>query len=130
MTSQLRPLTDPSSVVDHVGVSASVIRFWLTSWQRTDEHLPMSHIAGGNAFAVCNEINVESSGGLNLWSCRRGKLVTLWSACASAETGAIALSTSRIKQEPAPSRGRGRVTEAWAYLRLRVLIRKSPTGPQ
>ena len=32
-------------VADHVGVSASVIRFWLTPWQRTDEHLPMSHIA-------------------------------------------------------------------------------------
>jgi hypothetical protein len=32
-------------VADHVGVSNSVIRFWLTPWQRTDEHLPMSHIA-------------------------------------------------------------------------------------
>jgi hypothetical protein len=26
-------------VADHVGVSTSVIRFWLTPWQRTDEHL-------------------------------------------------------------------------------------------
>ena len=32
-------------VADHVGVSNSVIRFWLIPWQRTDEHLPMSHIA-------------------------------------------------------------------------------------
>ena len=32
-------------VADHVGVSNNVVLFWLTPWRRTDEHLPMSHIA-------------------------------------------------------------------------------------
>ena len=54
-------------VADHVGVSASVIRFWLTPWQRTDEHLPMSHIAEvtHSRGLIWDQISVESSGGLN-----------------------------------------------------------------
>ena len=32
-------------VADHVGVSNNVVLFWLTPWRRTDEHLPLSHIA-------------------------------------------------------------------------------------
>ena len=77
-------------VADHVGVSASVIRFWLTPWQRTDEHLPMSHIAEvtHSRGLIWDQISVESSGGLNplVRVCRKGKLVTLWSAYASAST--------------------------------------------
>ena len=30
---------------DRLGVSTSDVKFWLTPWQRTDEHLPLSHIA-------------------------------------------------------------------------------------
>ena len=36
-----RWLFPASMVADHVGVSTSVIRFWLTPWQRTDDDLPM-----------------------------------------------------------------------------------------
>ena len=32
-------------VADHIGVSTNIVLFWLTPWRRTDEHLPMSHIA-------------------------------------------------------------------------------------
>ena len=54
-------------VADHVGISTSVIRFWLTPWQRTDEHLPMSHIAEvtHSRGLIWDQISVESSGGLN-----------------------------------------------------------------
>jgi hypothetical protein len=52
---------------DHVGVSTSVVFFWLTPWRRTDEHLPLSHIAEVtlNRGLVWDAISVESSGGLN-----------------------------------------------------------------
>jgi hypothetical protein len=54
-------------VADHVGVLTSVIRFWLTPWQRRDEHLPMSHIAEVTHLRglIWDQISVESSGGLN-----------------------------------------------------------------
>ena len=54
-------------VADHVGVSTSVISFWLTPWRRTDEHLPMSHIAEVTHVRglIWDQISVESSGGLN-----------------------------------------------------------------
>ena len=50
-------------VADHVGISTSVIRFWLTPWQRTDEHLPMSHIAEvtHSRGLIWDQISVESS---------------------------------------------------------------------
>ena len=32
-------------VADRVGVSTVNVEFWLTPWRRTDEHLPLSHIA-------------------------------------------------------------------------------------
>ena len=54
-------------VADHVGVSTDIVRFWLTPWRRTDEHLPLSHIA--EVIHVrgffWDAISVESSGGLN-----------------------------------------------------------------
>jgi hypothetical protein len=54
-------------VADDIGISTSVIRFWLTPWQRTDEHLPMSHIAEvtHSRGLIWDQVSVESSGGLN-----------------------------------------------------------------
>jgi len=54
-------------VADHIGVSTNIVRFWLTPWRRTDEHLPLSHIA--EVIHVrgffWDAVSVESSGGLN-----------------------------------------------------------------
>jgi hypothetical protein len=54
-------------VADHVGVSTNIVLFWLTPWRRTDEHLPMSHIAevAHSRGLIWDQISVESSGGLN-----------------------------------------------------------------
>jgi hypothetical protein len=54
-------------IADHVGVSTNIVLFWLTPWRRTDEHLPMSHIAEvtHTRGLVWDRISVESSGGLN-----------------------------------------------------------------
>ncbi len=54
-------------VADHVGISTNIIGFWLTPWRRTDEHLPMSHIAevAHTRGFFWDAISVESSGGLN-----------------------------------------------------------------
>jgi hypothetical protein len=71
-------------VADHVGISTSVIRFWLTPWQRTDEHLPMSHIAEVTHSRGLIWDQISTSTRLLFRVCRRGKLVTLWSASASA----------------------------------------------
>jgi hypothetical protein len=54
-------------IADHVGISTNIVEFWLTPWRRTDEHLPMSHIAEvahARGF-FWDSISVESSGGLN-----------------------------------------------------------------
>ena len=54
-------------IADHIGVSTNIVMFWLTPWRRTDEHLPLSHIA--EVIHVrgffWDAISVESSGGLN-----------------------------------------------------------------
>ncbi len=52
---------------DHLGISTNIIDFWLTPWRRTDEHLPLSHIAevGHIRGFFWDAISVESSGGLN-----------------------------------------------------------------
>jgi hypothetical protein len=54
-------------VADHVGISTVLVEFWLTPWRRTDEHLPLSHIAevAHTRGLVWDTISVESSGGLN-----------------------------------------------------------------
>ena len=54
-------------VADHIGVSTNIVLFWLTPWRRTDEHLPMSHIAEVTNIRglIWDRISVESSGGLN-----------------------------------------------------------------
>ena len=54
-------------IADHMGVSTNNVMFWLTPWRRTDEHLPLSHVA--EVIHVrglfWDAISVESSGGLN-----------------------------------------------------------------
>jgi hypothetical protein len=55
---------------DRLGVTTSDVKFWLTPWQRTDEHLPLSHIAevAHRRGFFWDAITVESSGGANpLW---------------------------------------------------------------
>jgi hypothetical protein len=54
-------------VADHVGVSTTLVEFWLTPWRRTDEHLPLSHIAEVAHMRgfLWDSISIESSGGLN-----------------------------------------------------------------
>jgi hypothetical protein len=54
-------------IADHVGISTTLIRRWFVPWERTDEHLPFSHIAEVTHIRglVWDLISVESSGGLN-----------------------------------------------------------------
>ena len=55
---------------DRLGVTTSDVKFWLTPWQRTDEHLPLSHIAevAHRRGFFWDAVTVESSGGANpLW---------------------------------------------------------------
>jgi len=55
---------------DRLGVTTSDVKFWLTPWQRTDEHLPLSHIAevAHTRGFFWDAVSVESSGGANpLW---------------------------------------------------------------
>jgi hypothetical protein len=52
---------------DSRGVSMHQVRFWLTPWSRTDEHLPMSHVAEVelDRGLLWDAIRVESSGGID-----------------------------------------------------------------
>ena len=54
-------------VADRIGISTKEVRFWLTPWARTDDHLPLSHIAEvlHNRGIFWDAISVESSGGVN-----------------------------------------------------------------
>jgi hypothetical protein len=54
-------------IADHIGISTNIIRRWFVPWERTDEHLPMSHIAevAHTRGFFWDSISVESSGGLN-----------------------------------------------------------------
>jgi hypothetical protein len=54
-------------VADHIGISTNIVQFWLTPWRRTDEHLPLSHVAEVAHMRgfFWDAISVESSGGLN-----------------------------------------------------------------
>ena len=57
-------------IADHVGISTKEVGFWLTPWVRTDDHLPLSHIAEvlHTRGLFWDGISVESSGGANpLW---------------------------------------------------------------
>ena len=68
LTFKLTRLLFPARMVaDHVGISTNIVEFWLTPWRRTDEHLPMSHIAevAHTRGFIWDTISVESSGGLN-----------------------------------------------------------------
>ena len=54
-------------IADHVGISTKEVGFWLTPWVRTDDHLPLSHIAEvlHSRGLFWDAISVESSGGAN-----------------------------------------------------------------
>jgi hypothetical protein len=68
LTASLTRLIFPARMVaDHVGISTNIVEFWLTPWRRTDEHLPMSHIAevAHTRGFFWDSISVESSGGIN-----------------------------------------------------------------
>jgi hypothetical protein len=54
-------------VTDHIGISTAEVRFWLFPWARTDDHLPLSHIAEvlHERRLFWDTITVESSGGTN-----------------------------------------------------------------
>ena len=54
-------------IADHIGISTREVRFWLTPWARTDDHLPLSHIAEvlHTRGIFWDSISVESSGGSN-----------------------------------------------------------------
>ena len=68
LTGRFTRLLFPASLVaDHVGISTTLVEFWLTPWRRTDEHLPLSHIAevAHMRGMIWDRISIESSGGLN-----------------------------------------------------------------
>ena len=68
LTMKLTRLFFPARMIaDHVGISTNIVEFWLTPWRRTDEHLPMSHIAevAHTRGFFWDTISIESSGGLN-----------------------------------------------------------------
>lgn len=54
-------------IADHIGISTNIVRYWLTPWRRTDEHLPLSHIAEVAHIRgfFWDAISIESSGGVN-----------------------------------------------------------------
>jgi hypothetical protein len=54
-------------IADHIGILTKEVRFWLTPWARTDDHLPLSHIAEvlHTRGLLWDSISVESSGGAN-----------------------------------------------------------------
>jgi hypothetical protein len=67
-TFKFTKLIFPSTMyADRRGISTTTVNFWLTPWIRSDEHLPMSHIAevGHDRGFFWDSISVESSGGLN-----------------------------------------------------------------
>jgi hypothetical protein len=68
LTARFTQLLFPARLVaDHVGISTTLVEFWLTPWRRTDEHLPLSHIAevAHMRGLIWDRISIESSGGLN-----------------------------------------------------------------
>jgi hypothetical protein len=68
LTGKFTRLLFPARLIaDHIGISTNIVEFWLTPWRRTDEHLPMSHIAEVAHMRgfFWDTISVESSGGLN-----------------------------------------------------------------
>ena len=64
----LTPAIFPTKMTaDALGISLTKVNFWLTPWVRSDEHLPMSHVAEvtHDRGLIWDQISVESSGGLN-----------------------------------------------------------------
>ena len=54
-------------ISDRLGISTNTVDAWYRPWDRSDEHLPMSHVAQviHDRGLVWDSIRVESSGGLN-----------------------------------------------------------------
>ena len=52
---------------DRNGISLHEVNFWLTSWSRKDEHLPMTHVAEIelDRGLIWDAMRIESSGGLD-----------------------------------------------------------------
>jgi hypothetical protein len=52
---------------DHNGISMHQVAWWLTPWSRTDEHLPMPHVAEIelDRGLIWDAIRIESSGGID-----------------------------------------------------------------
>jgi hypothetical protein len=52
---------------DPHGISMHQVAFWLTPWSRTDEHLPMTHVAEIelDRGLIWDAIRIESSGGID-----------------------------------------------------------------
>jgi hypothetical protein len=52
---------------DRRGISMHQVTFWLTPWSRTDEHLPMTHVAEIelDRGLIWDSIRIESSGGID-----------------------------------------------------------------
>jgi len=68
LTFKLTPfMFPPRMYADHVGISFISVQRWFAPWIRTDEHLPLSHIAevAHTRGFFWDAISVESSGGLN-----------------------------------------------------------------
>ena len=65
----LTQLIFPASMIaDRLGISTNTIGAWYKPWDRSDEHLPMSHLAQviHDRGLFWDNIKVESSGGQNL----------------------------------------------------------------
>jgi hypothetical protein len=68
LTFQLSHFIFPMRMTADVhGVSMHQVTFWLTPWSRTDEHLPMTHIAEIelDRGLIWDAIRIESSGGID-----------------------------------------------------------------
>lgn len=57
----------PRMAADRHGISTSTVGFWLFPWSRTEEHLPMAHVAEieHDRGLIWDDLRVESSGGID-----------------------------------------------------------------
>jgi hypothetical protein len=68
LTFSLTRLIFPERMIaDPLGISNVKVKFWLTPWIRTDEHLPMSHLAEveHDRGFFWDGMRIESSGGVD-----------------------------------------------------------------
>src|SRR5262249_55718287 len=91
-------------VADHIGVSNNVVLFWLTPWRRTDEHLPMSHIAEvtHTRGLIWDRISVGAQADLihlRFRACPKGRPVTLSNRFRSGSTRLLLRRHSKLAVE-------------------------------